>query len=578
MSSDTKKFLGLRKIFRKCGYGIVKAYDAFGATFGYKIFYLSHKNIKGFNYSFPFIDIFLYKKMGGKWKPSEKDARDIWPAEWFTDDELFPLKKYKFGSFQIYGPNKYDEYFNRLYGKDWNIVAYRQYDHSKEEEVKKVKVKLSQKDRVPAQPTRVVRKSCITSNIKIPSLTQDIKSKHNLQPYSIQWRWSYIFPELDKKDRDELENTVEMLLSPVRDILNLSSKDEQKKIDNFLSKHEVIVSLTTSPLRLNKLVAVLSTLDYTHITKVNIVLPEKYGPKQERYDEMPENLVQFMEEVPQVKILQVKKDLGPMTKMLPSITKSRDKKSLIISVDDDVAYPMGMINELIYQRIVKHPNTVLTMGESMPFFEEVGNMNRYWPEKRNKRPFVDIVEGWSSILYSPDLVNTTCMKKLASLSKQCFLSDDFVISYALAISNKKRLSITNKYADDPIPYAYGAGEDALHAGRGLGEKREYEKHSDAINFEKYTDCLKTIANYVYQVKHSKKGTDPCGLRERSVVTEKCDKGYILNPDTRRCVSRTGSIGNNIIKDKTIQQSHKSKHRKSKRRKSKRRRSKRSNSK
>jgi len=412
---------------------------------------------------------------------------------------------------------------------------------------------LTQNDRVPAQPTKVVRKSCITSKINASTLTKEIKSKYMLFPYSIQWRWSYIFPELDKKDHDELENTIDMLLSPVRDILNLSSDSEQHKIDNFLHKHEVIVSLTTSPLRLKKVVAVLATLDYTHITHVNIVLPEKYGSKQESYGKIPENLAKFMKEVPQVKIMRVKKDLGPMTKMLPSIMKSRDKQSLVISVDDDVAYPMGMINELIYQRVVKHPNTVLTMGDSMPFFEEVSNMNRYWPEKRNKRPFVDIVEGWSSILYSPNIVNAPCMKKLASLSKQCFLSDDFVISYVLAISNKDRLSITNKYADNPHPYSYGAGEDALHAGRGLGEKREYEAHSDAINFEKYTDCLNTIANYVYKVKHSKSGYDPCGLRNKHPFIKKCNDNYILNPDTRRCVSSNSSIAKNI-KNKTVRKS------------------------
>ena len=215
---------------------------------------------------------------------------------------------------------------------------------------------------------------------------------------------------------------------------------------------------------------------------------------------------------------------------------------------------MGMINELIYQKVLKHPNSVITMGQPMPFFDEVTNMNKYWPERKNKRPFVDIVEGWSSVLYSPNLVNTKCMKKLSNISKQCFLSDDFVISYVLSISNKKRISIDNKYVYDPFPYSYGTGEDALHAGRGLGDKREYQPHSDVINFEKYIKCLDAIVDYVYKIKKSKNGSDPCGFRQRKeFVAKTCIDETILNVNTRRCVKKTGSIGKRIIKEQNSEE-------------------------
>jgi lipopolysaccharide cholinephosphotransferase len=551
MEQDTQKFLSLRRQFKKCGYGIVKA-----STFGYKIFYLLRKHIKGFNYSFPFIDIFLYKKIGSKFKPALKDARDIWPAEWFTPEQLFPIKKYKFGNFELNGPNTYTEYFNRLYGKDWNDVAYRQYNHTKEEEVTKVKVALTKKDRVAAQPTYITNKSCIhSSKTSINNIYNSLTFKYNLYPLSIPWRLSYILPVLKENDDKEINNTLNMLLSPVRNIHNLKSHTKQKKINNFLRKHEVIVTMTTSPLHLQKIVAVLSTLDYTNITKVNIVLPKTYGPNKETYNEIPKNLTKIMKDIPKIQILRVKKDLGPITKMLPTIMKTNDKKSIIISIDDDVAYPMGMINEFIYQKVLKHKKYVLTMGQPMPFFYEVTNMNKHWPEIKNKKPFVDIVEGWSSVLYSPNIVNTKCMKKLSSLTKECFLSDDFVISYVLSISNVKRLSIYNKYAYDPFPYSYGTGEDALYAGRGLAEKKEYKPHSDAINYEKYIKCLNTIAEYVHKIKKSKNGSDPCGFRQqKDFVAKTCIDETILNVNTRRCVKQTGSIGKRIIKDQELEKS------------------------
>lgn len=241
-----------------------------------------------------------------------------------------------------------------------------------------------------------------------------------------------------------------------------------------------------------------------------------------------------MKEVPKVRILKVKKDLGPITKILPSITGTRDKQSIVISIDDDVAYPLGMVNELIYQKVVKHPGAAITMGSPMPFFSEVKNMRKYWPECHNKRPFIDIVEGWSSILYTPNIVNAPCMKKLVSLGKQCFLSDDFVISYALSISNVDKITINNKYAYNPEPYDYGAGEDALHAGRGLdGGKRKYEAHSDAINFEKYGDCLKIIENYVQQVKKGNKGGDPCGFRSQRHSKRVSSRKYSRRVSSKR---------------------------------------------
>ena len=41
--------------------------------------------------------------------------------------------------------------------------------------------------------------------------------------------------------------------------------------------------------------------------------------------------------------------------MLPALRRIRNKKSIVISMDDDIAYPMGMVNEMIYQKVMKYP-------------------------------------------------------------------------------------------------------------------------------------------------------------------------------------------------------------------------------
>jgi phosphorylcholine metabolism protein LicD len=164
---DIKKFLALEPVLNFCGYSITKVW------FGYKIFYSNRRKIEGFDYSFPFIDIFPFREIDGKIKPSYKKVRDTWPKESWDMDELFPLKKYKFGQTVVLGPNKPLDYLDRMYGRDWNKIAYREYDHEVEEEVKKVKVRLTPEMRKPAQPTSVknnpkvvkVIQECLNRNI-----------------------------------------------------------------------------------------------------------------------------------------------------------------------------------------------------------------------------------------------------------------------------------------------------------------------------------------------------------------------------------------------------------------------------
>jgi phosphorylcholine metabolism protein LicD/GR25 family glycosyltransferase involved in LPS biosynthesis len=160
MQTDRTKFLSLRSDFKKCGYSISKVW------FGYKIFKSNKPLIEGFNYSFPFIDVLLYKKMEGKYTLAMKEARDEWPKEKWNEKQLFPLKLYEFGDYEVYGPQDHEKYFKTYYGDDWNEIAYREYDHEAEEEVEKVKVKLTKAMRNPAKPTAVVNRKCAKQCIK----------------------------------------------------------------------------------------------------------------------------------------------------------------------------------------------------------------------------------------------------------------------------------------------------------------------------------------------------------------------------------------------------------------------------
>ena len=61
--------------------------------------------------------------------------------------------------------------------------------------------------------------------------------------------------------------------------------------------------------------------------------------------------------------------------MLPALRRIRNKKSIIISMDDDIAYPMGMVNEMIYQKVIKYPRGVLHTSPGMEIRKDI---DRFW--------------------------------------------------------------------------------------------------------------------------------------------------------------------------------------------------------
>ncbi len=149
INKDRKKLLECEHEFEKNGYYMVKTW------FGYKVCYKDGKIVEGEAYTFPNIDIFLMKKTEDKWEPIYKVVREMWPKEFYKEKDLFPLETGKFGEIEVPCPKESVKYLNNMYGIDWTTHAYRQYDHAKEEQIEKIKVKLRKEDYEPAKPTTI---------------------------------------------------------------------------------------------------------------------------------------------------------------------------------------------------------------------------------------------------------------------------------------------------------------------------------------------------------------------------------------------------------------------------------------
>lgn len=147
-NQDVPLLLSLKEILEELGLEI-----CFHSKLGfYKIFFSDGEPIVYDDgtlcpWKFPFIDIFPVTEVNGKityagyWKQWQKQ-------DFFLLDN-FPLIEMPFGPLLIPIPQNPLEYIKRMYGEDWNDVAYVTYSHRFEKCLQKIKVKLL--DREPAQ-------------------------------------------------------------------------------------------------------------------------------------------------------------------------------------------------------------------------------------------------------------------------------------------------------------------------------------------------------------------------------------------------------------------------------------------
>lgn len=145
LHKDEQKFLYLKPVFEGLGYGVSTWWG------GYKIYPLNGEISKEswngvtYNYNYPFVDVFIvdYDNSGNIVSYVKPGAKKQWPNEYHYTKYLFPLKRYKFNDFSLWGPNSCENYLSRAYGSDWEKVAYLQYDHKNMKHHKKRKFLLS---------------------------------------------------------------------------------------------------------------------------------------------------------------------------------------------------------------------------------------------------------------------------------------------------------------------------------------------------------------------------------------------------------------------------------------------------
>lgn len=263
------------------------------------------------------------------------------------------------------------------------------------------------------------------------------------------------------------------------------------EVMDYLKDHKVYISMTTSPIRIDKIHKVIDSLDLTYIEKILLCIPYKFGRDNSEY-----KIPKWITDHPKIHIIRMETDLGPVSKILPSLEYiyKLDPDSAIISIDDDNCYPKSCVNEFIFNFVHKR----CVVGSSKAIFESD------LPEIPSS------LEGWSGVIYPAHLgLHTEKIKTLTASCKACYLSDDFVLSYHLNKENIKFEMIEpNEYFNSLMvrPFSYYKDQFAIH------QNTSKESQADdagiyanlfGFHFGKYYNCYKTLLDSEHRPLKSK---------------------------------------------------------------------------
>lgn len=119
----------------------------------YKIFFINGRAIEGkeCNWTFPALDIFpVFLTNKNSIHYVSETALSYWPNEYFFPHEVEdPRPRVPFGPMNIPVPHHAHTIVSRMYGRDWNKIAYRFFDHAHDSHVRKIKVALVDRSSVP---------------------------------------------------------------------------------------------------------------------------------------------------------------------------------------------------------------------------------------------------------------------------------------------------------------------------------------------------------------------------------------------------------------------------------------------
>lgn len=189
-------------------------------------------------------------------------------------------------------------------------------------------------------------------------------------------------------------------------------------------KPRIVVSLSTLPSRIDGVVPTLkSILDNTMPPDAIYLNIPDYSKRESRPYEIPDSILELS---PIVKINKTQEDYGPVTKLYPTLEVETDPETLIICIDDDIAYDPKLIENLVYASDRYTDDTICISGWNYIKVLNLFTLPLYFPFFFSRN--VKVLQCYMGVLYKRKFFNNVeLFKKYMSL-KPCFTTDDIMIS------------------------------------------------------------------------------------------------------------------------------------------------------
>lgn len=243
-----------------------------------------------------------------------------------------------------------------------------------------------------------------------------------------------------------------------RHILNNTHRSKPGK-SHGLSK-KIIVSLTTLPQNISSLTKTLhSLLDQT-------ILPDQIEvniPTMCRRSHIPYDLSQYVTFSPTLSFHRVPTDLGPITKLIPTLDRyNAYPNTLIICVDDDNCYPNTLIEEFLnaHQR---YPNAALTRtGAPVPASLKDSDRIKLKVKghKITQITATEIIHGYTGFCVQPRFFDED-FSNPNTFQPETYYCDDIWISGHLARKNISRYVIPTLSAKRQFPFTEASASNRL---------------------------------------------------------------------------------------------------------------------
>jgi len=210
----------------------------------------------------------------------------------------------------------------------------------------------------------------------------------------------------------------------------------------------IVVSLTTTPLRLGRLSETITSLLEQSLQLDLIYVNIPTGPMK-RHPERNYDAVEIPEFLHNSKSIRVLRtiDYGPATKLIPALLHEHDPTTLVITVDDDFRYPKRLIEALVWEANSRPDEALGVCGWSMmPMYGKIGIVPVYVPYiMRWTGRSVDILQSCCGNAYRRGFFSNISL--LIHQPSVCVTVDDVWISGILAIDSKVNRAIISKRLD-----------------------------------------------------------------------------------------------------------------------------------